>query len=136
MVSVIGFLTITNIALGYGLAVYVNKHYGTLMFRRDQAADKAQAASQVAPVATQVVAEPTTLSRDAVSTIPEKAIAELQGMDSESSPATSGETAATEPVDEENVLAGIQEFRSQLAKMNAPADESAVQEEELAVAAN
>jgi hypothetical protein len=136
MVSVIGFLTITNIALGYGLAVYVNKHYGTLMFRRDQSADKAQATDQVGPVAAQVVAEPKALSHDAVSAILEQAIAEPQDMVSESSPATSGETAATEPVDEENVLAGIQEFRSQLAKMNAPADESAVQEEELAVAAN
>jgi hypothetical protein len=136
MVLVIGFLTITNIALGYGLAVYVNKHYGTLMFRRDQAADKAQATGQVGPVAAQVVVESTALSHDAVSPILEQAIAEPQDMDSESSPATSCETATTEPVDEENVLAGIQEFRSQLAKMNAPADESAVQEEELAVAAN
>lgn len=129
MVLVIGFLTITNIALGYGLAVYVNKHYGTLMFRRDRVAAKTQAAGQVAPVAAQVVVEPIARSHDAVSAILKQEIAEPQGMGSESSTATSVETAATEPVDEENVLAGIQEFRSQLAKMNAPADESAVQEQ-------
>jgi len=34
--------------------------------------------------------------------------------------------AASEPVDEENVLAGIEEFRSQLAKMNTAVDQSPV----------
>jgi hypothetical protein len=140
MVLVIGFLTITNIALGYGLAVYVNKHYGTLVFRRDREAAKALGAGQVATIAAQVVAEPPALSHSAVSSILEQAIAEPQGIGSENSPATSGETAAMEPVDEENVLAGIQEFRSQLAKMNAPSDDDPVQEqtaqeEQLAAAA-
>lgn len=131
MVMVIAFLTLTNIALGYGLAVYVNRNFGTLKF----AFPKKQKSTPIAVVESSQTVE-------AVGTPAIQPAAKLESKTEQSmsvaaseSPAT--EIAASEPVDEENVLAGIEEFRSQLAKISESAEPLAVEpERELVGAAN
>jgi hypothetical protein len=147
MVMVITFLTLTNIAIGYALAVYVQKHFGTLIYQRGvkavaevtapvAVAAVSQSEKAPAPVATPTSATPVT----------EPVVAEAPAPPAEAT--TQTESAAVEvqvesdTVDEENVLAGIEEFRSQLAKMSenttSEAPEQAVGEpqQELVGAAN
>lgn len=141
MVLVIAFLTITNIALGYGLAVYVNRHFGTLLLSRSKSTVASQQSVADTQPAAQRAEELPTLAPTAVSAVVEQAVAETLV---EAQP-VADETAASEPADEENVLAGIEEFRSQLAKMStaveqpmeeAPAKAAPTQEANLAAAAN
>lgn len=110
MVLVIAFLTITNIALGYGLAIYVNRHYGTLLLSRASSSAALQQKVADHPSVVQLTEELPTLAPTNVSAILDQA---------------SAKTAACGQVDEENLLAGIEEFRSQLAKMNTMAEQSA-----------
>ncbi len=132
MVLVIGFLTITNIAFGYGLAIYVNKHYGTLMLQRVQTASDNQGNSPAGSAVVPGAAAALALSPAAASAVLEQVIAAQDRQ----APA-GGETAHAEPVDEVSVLTGIQEFRSQLAKMSAPGEETSLQKKEtLAAVAN
>jgi hypothetical protein len=148
MVMVITFLTLTNIAIGYGLAVYVQKNFGTLIYRRRAKAVAEVAASAAAPpvmvAAAPVVAAPVTEKAPEIAAVsppepvappvPEPVIAEAPAPPD--SPAVVEETAEAETpavevqaeadtVDEENVLAGIEEFRSQLAKMSETAEQPA-----------
>ncbi|MDZ4656736.1 MAG: hypothetical protein SH868_04060 [Bythopirellula sp.] len=111
MVLVIAFLTVTNIALGYGLAIYVNRHFGTLLLSRSKSPAAAQQKTAEPPPVEKLAEDLPTLAPTAVSVIAEQAATK---------------PAASEPVDEENVLAGIEEFRSQLAKMNTAVDQSPV----------
>jgi type IV secretory pathway VirB10-like protein len=126
MVMVIAFLTLTNIALGYGLAVYVQKHFGTLMYRRKPKAVAAAISQVTAPGA--VAAAPVSLSGEAPAPVappaPAPVVVEAAAPPAPTEVIAKAETAAVEvqaesdTVDEENVLAGIEEFRSQLAKMS------------------
>jgi hypothetical protein len=130
MVMVITFLTLTNIAIGYGLAVYVQKNFGTLIYRRRVKAVVEVAAPAVAGVAAVPVAETAPAAAPPAPVAPpapEPVIAEAPAPPAP--PAVVEETAEAEAaavevkaeadtVDEENVLAGIEEFRSQLAKMS------------------
>jgi hypothetical protein len=135
MVMVITFLTLTNIAIGYGLAVYVQKNFGTLIYRRRAKAvaentmhDAAPAASPPA-VVTETAPAPAAVAppEPVAPPLPDPVVAEAPA--SPAPPAVVKETAEAEApavevkaesdtVDEENVLAGIEEFRSQLAKMS------------------
>jgi hypothetical protein len=149
MVMVITFLTLTNIAIGYALAVYVQKHFGTLIYQRGvkavaevtapvAVAAVSQSEKAPAPVATPTPAAPVT----------EPVVAEAPAPTVQAEVTAEAVIAAVEvqaesdTVDEENVLAGIEEFRSQLAKMSenttSEAPEQAVGEpqQELVGAAN
>jgi hypothetical protein len=126
MVMVITFLTLTNIALGYGLAIYVHKHFGTLMYRRKPkvvtaAISQVTASGEMAAAAVSVSGEaPAPVAPPA----PAPVVAEAAASPAPTEVVAKAETAAIEvqaesdTVDEENVLAGIEEFRSQLAKMS------------------
>ncbi len=124
MVMVITFLTLTNIALGYGLAVYVNRNFGTLIL----ALPKKQKATPVVKVKSSetvaAVATPSSQPTAQLDSTPEQVVdvAASQSVPEEHDVTPATEIAAIEPVDEENVLAGIEEFRSQLAKMSASAE--------------
>ncbi len=109
MVLIIAFLTITNIALGYGLAIYVNRHYGTLLLSRSKLAIASQEKPADLQSVVQLAEELPTLAPTFVDVIAEQAVTK---------------PIMSEPVDEENVLAGIEEFRAQLAKMNAPVEQT------------
>lgn len=126
MVWLILFLTVSNIAIGYGLAVYIDRQFGTLIPQRGRGKDS-------------VPAEPEALTVPPAPVVSVKQAATTK----QSEPATptpaavpAEPTAGLPPVDEENVLAGIEEFRSQLAKMNVTSEESAegAAAEEVAVA--
>jgi hypothetical protein len=131
MVMVISFLTLTNIALGYGLAVYVNQNFGTLLFALPKR-------RKVKPGATVDSSE----AIAAVATPPSQPATKLESTNEQSmsvaaSDTPASEIAASEPVDEENVLAGIEEFRSQLAKISESGEPLAAEpERELVGAAN
>jgi hypothetical protein len=122
MVMVITFLTLTNIAIGYGLAVYVHKHFGTLMYRRGAKAVAEVASPVAAPavIVTETAPAPDAAATPTAAPVTESVVAEApappapQEITAEAEP----ETAESDTVDEENVLAGIEEFRSQLAKMS------------------
>jgi hypothetical protein len=147
MVMVITFLTLTNIALGYGLAIYVHKHFGTLMYRRKPKA-VAAAISQVTSageVATAAVSPTGEAPAPVASSAPAAGpvVAEAAAPPAQAEVAAKAETAAVEvqaesdTVDEENVLAGIEEFRSQLAKMSETTEQFADESQpELVGAAN
>jgi hypothetical protein len=120
MVWLISILTVSNIAMGYGLAIYLNRHYGMLVPTR-----RKMTSPTTAPTA---VAEMPTVSSAVVNEMIEAEIDEAEEPESveiggASSPALDEEIGAAPAVDEENVLAGIEEFRSQLAKMNSAASE-------------
>jgi hypothetical protein len=145
MVMVITFLTLTNIVIGYALAVYVQKHFGTLMYRRGAKA-VAAAISQVTTPGEVAQGVPS-LSGEAPASVPPPApvpvAAEAAAPSAPIEDAAKAETAAVEPqaesdtVDEENVLAGIEEFRSQLAKMSESTEQFADEsQQELVGAAN
>jgi hypothetical protein len=136
MVWLISFLTVSNITLGYGLAVYIQRQFGTplpagISWRRK----KAEAISPVEAVAPTVGAQvpvaseaiPTQTAKPQSAKPSETKAAEVNPAPQMSTPTAipAEETSALPPVDEENVLAGIEEFRSQLAKMNVSAKESA-----------
>ncbi len=131
MVMVIAFLTLTNIALGYGLAVYVNRNFGTLKLalpkkQKSTPAAAVESSETVAAVATPAIQPAAKL----------KSTTE-QSLSVAASGSPVAEIAPSEPVDEENVLAGIEEFRSQLAKISESAEPLAVEpERELVGAAN
>ncbi len=135
MVLVIAFLTITNIALGYGLAIYVNRHFGTLLLSRSKSPAAAQQKIADSPSIVQLAEELPTSAPTTMSTTLDQGAVEAQPG---AVKAPAAESAASEPVDEENVLAGIEEFRSQLAKMNTAVEQSpgeaSAQEVELAAA--
>jgi hypothetical protein len=135
MVMVITFLTLTNIAIGYGLAVYVQKNFGTLIYRRRAKAVAENAMHVAAPVAappagvTETAPAPTAVAppEPVAPPVSDPVVAEAPA--SPAPPAVVEETVETvapavevkaesDTVDEENVLAGIEEFRSQLAKMS------------------
>jgi hypothetical protein len=139
MVWVISFLIVTNLAMGYGLAVYVNRHFGTPALGRPalgRPKSAAPPASQI-PVAAEDLP---TVSRATVEEMIDSEVAESADPEPiEIGGASTPEVASNEPVDEENVLAGIEEFRSQLAKMNASTadpEEADQVESELVGAAN
>lgn len=150
MVMVITFLMLTNIALGYGLAVYVQKNFGTLIYRRRAKAVAEVAATVETPavaVAAASVAEraPTPEPAPVAAPAPQPVVAEVTAapVPSEVAEVTTEAEAAVEvkaesdTVDEENVLAGIEEFRSQLAKMSEAAEQPAsVPQQGLATAVN
>lgn len=147
MVMVLAFLTLTNLALGYGLAVYVNRHYGTLIFTSSK---KQKASPQAIVESSETIAEVATTSSQPTAQIESTPEQETSVSATPSNPAVSGvspvteiaasdvsEISASEPVDEENVLAGIEEFRSQLAKMSVSAEPLAMEpERELVGASN
>lgn len=139
MVMVIIFLTLTNIALGYGLAVYVNRHFGTLIFTRPKNRKAIPQAVVEFPETIAAVAAPPSQPTAHIESAPEPqmSVSATQGIQAKSSESPVTEIAASEQVDEENVLAGIEEFRSQLAKMGAPAEPLAAEpERELVGATN
>jgi hypothetical protein len=176
MVLVIAFLTVSNIALGYGLAVYMDRHFGTLLFVRRAKSQKPARAAEAAPKVTSAVeppipptAAPKTIVKEEVAastTVGEKTDSATTDSETTVSETTDNQTtesetadtvtaalksredleagptagAVKEPVDEENVLAGIEQFRSQLAKMsgsgNTTVTGSSVDEQELVGAAN
>ena len=131
MVLVIIFLTLTNIALGYGLAIYVNRNFGTLVFtlpkkrkvKPGATVDSSEAVAAVATLPSQPIAQ--------IESTPEQVISAAGIIET---PAT--EIAVSDQVDEEHVLAGIEEFRSQLAKISESAEPIAEPERELVGAAN
>jgi hypothetical protein len=131
MVGVIAFLTLTNIALGYGLAVYVNQNFGKLIFALPKK-QKAKAPAIVdSPETVAAVATPSSQPAVKLDTVGHT----VSAVANSDSPAT--EISASEPVDEENVLAGIEEFRSQLAKMSEASEPLAAEpQRELVGAAN
>jgi hypothetical protein len=152
MVMVITFLTVTNIALGYGLALYVHKHFGTLTYQRKPKAIAAATSQPSAPAAV-VAAVPVAAVPVAAVSVAENApaapptpapvVAETPAPPAPSEITAEAESIVTEipgesaPVDEENVLAGIEEFRSQLAKMSGTTEQFADEsQEELLGAAN
>lgn len=120
MVLVIAFLTISNIALGYGLAIYVNRHFGTLLLTRSKSQAVAKQMIVDSPSAKQLAEELPAVPPTAMSTVQDQVVVEAQPV---AAKAPTAESVVSEPVDEENVLAGIEEFRSQLAKMNTPFDQ-------------
>lgn len=123
MVWLITFLTVSNIALGYGLAVYVQKQFGTMMptcrlrSKKCEAPAVAEAVAEVAAVQSPPVSE---TNKVKTTKAPE---AKPAANSTPPSASSAEEVNGLPPVDEENVLAGIEEFRSQLAKMNVPAEE-------------
>jgi hypothetical protein len=132
MVMVITFLTLTNIAIGYGLAVYVQKNFGTLIYRRRAKAVAENAMHVAAPVAAPPAGVTETAPAPTAVAPPEPVAPPVSDPVVAEAPAPSAvveetvETVApavevkaeSDTVDEENVLAGIEEFRSQLAKMS------------------
>lgn len=99
MVTVIAFLSVTNIAMGYALAVYINRNFGTFTVNRG-----GDASIVVVNTSTSTVVD-----------VP-------PAMAGSSEVAQAAVESASEPIDEENVLAGIEAFRSQLAKMSGSAE--------------
>jgi hypothetical protein len=147
MVMVITFLTVTNIALGYGLALYVHKHFGTLTYQRKPKAIAAATSQPSAPAAVvaavPVAAVSVAENAPAAPPTPAPVVAETPAPPAPSEITAEAESIVTEipgesaPVDEENVLAGIEEFRSQLAKMSGTTEQFADEsQEELLGAAN
>lgn len=145
MVMVIAFLTLTNIALGYGLAVYVNQKFGTLVFalpkkrkaKPHSSAELSEADAEVAPVSTQPISRPAATPEQQASAAAPPSLAAESSVSPVTAIAASADISASEPVDEQNVLAGIEEFRSQLAKMSVSAESPATEpERDLAGAAN
>jgi cytoskeletal protein RodZ len=147
MVSVIAFLTVTNIALGYGLAVYVNKNFGTLIFTRSKkqkaplqaVVESPETTAEVAKASSRPTAqiESTLEHETSVSATPSIPIGNSETPVTEIAASDVSKISASEPVDEENVLAGIEEFRSQLAKMSEASEPlTAEPERELVGAAN
>ena len=118
MVWLISFMTVSNIAMGYGLAVYVNRHFGTPEIRPPR-----------------LTLARLSVSGTALMSITGKGPTEIaprleasDGNDSATGPAEDNLEDTPDPtplgtVDEEKVLAGIEEFRSQLAKINVAAAE-------------
>jgi hypothetical protein len=137
MVLVIAFLTVTNIALGYGLAIYIDRHFGTLLLSRSKSTVTPQQEVADSPLVAQLAEELPTLAPKAVRAVVKQAVVEAPPT---AAKAPAAETAASEPVEEENVLAGIEEFRSQLAKMNTaveqPPEATPAKAAELAATAN
>lgn len=131
MVWVIAFLSISNVLLGYGLAVYINRHFGTLVVSRK----KVQASTESETTATENENRASAKIEDLAQPIeptltPERQIATpMAHLDS-------NEPASAAAVDEQNVLAGIEEFRSQLAKMTEPTATVEEPEGELVAAGN
>jgi hypothetical protein len=138
MVSVIAFLTVTNIALGYGLAIYIHRHYGTLVVTRSRPPQSEVSApigkSEVEDIADEVVE----LANEMHATIEPAPVLEAAAKQVVpiEAPAETGEPVKASAVDEENVLAGIEEFRSQLAKMSSTDASTEVSESDLVEAAN
>jgi hypothetical protein len=141
MVWLFSVLAVSNIAMGYGLAVYFHQHFGTAV----PSCGPLRKKKAVAPSAPAMASEMPTVTPAVVEEMIEAEVAEIE----KSEPIEIGapvapaeEIGGLPPVDEENVLAGIEEFRSQLAKMNATADDDASEneveklEEELVGAAN
>lgn len=114
-----------NIAMGYGLAVYVDRHFGTLVFALPNLGRLRQANLAASASPTKVESGVPAAST-AKPSAPQTAAVVAPPFDSGATPKDATVEAAA--VDEGNVLAGIEEFRSQLAKMNAsePNSESAV----------
>lgn len=150
MVMVITFLTLTNIAIGYGLAVYVQKNFGMLIYRRRAKAVAEVAAPLAAPPAVVTETAPAVAAvappEPVAPPMPEPVVAEAPAPPFPPAPAeetAAAEVAAVEvkaepdTVDEENVLAGIEEFRSQLAKMSETAEQPVAEPQQgLATAVN
>lgn len=138
MVWLFSFIAVSNIAMGYGLAVYFHQHFGTAFPSCGPLRKKKVAEPKAAPAVAEAPTVVDELAGAEVSETPESEAVEI-GV-----PTTDPveEIGGLPPVDEENVLAGIEEFRSQLAKMNVTADEETAEseveevEEELVGAAN
>jgi hypothetical protein len=139
MVWLISFLTVGNIALGYGLAIYVQRQFGTLKPSCGPLRSKMSEATAVP----ESVVEVTKVQSPVVADInkanaPKKQEAKPAETRATPSGGLAEEASGLPSMDEENVLAGIEEFRSQLAKMNVSVDENAEaateQVEDLAIA--
>jgi hypothetical protein len=124
MVSVIAFLSVTNIAVGYGLAVYISKNYGTLLVTRGTTRGLVIQNSVTAQQVVEVTGESPSLPLTADGMILEEEVSKSAEEELLGGAATTSdeELLASDTVDEENVLAGIEAFRSQLAKMNEPGE--------------
>jgi hypothetical protein len=130
MVWVICFLTITNIALGYGLAIYVERHFGKLVWHRAKTLPRSESnLTDTLPVVTKAVEAATTSATPvSMETPADPTLANSEAV--EVMATSNGEATASETVDEENVLAGIEEFRSQLAKISTTGEPVAAELEE------
>ncbi len=118
MVSLIAFLSVTNIAVGYGLAVYINKNYGCLLVTRTTTRGLATQETVAAPQVVELVDEMPTLPPTTEDSTAEEMVSESVDEQTAEEGESTLETAESDTIDEENVLAGIEAFRSQLAKMN------------------
>jgi hypothetical protein len=134
MVWLISFLTVSNIALGYGLAVYVQRQFGTALptgvswrHKKTEVLPTVETVTQAAVAPSASVSEPTPSQTPKPRQANPTEIKSAETKSTEKAPTPTAipaeETSGLPPVDEENVLAGIEEFRSQLAKMHVVAED-------------
>lgn len=128
----VAFISLINIALGYGLAVYLRRAMEPTIGNRTVEPLPVSVPAAKPQVVTKVAPTPAVKVEVTPAATPVQPADEVAPISAPSSQPESAETAkdTKPPVDEENVLAGIEAFRAQLAQVkdggNAEVEEPAL----------
>lgn len=128
----VAFISLINIALGYGLAVYLRRAMEPTIGNRTVEPLPVSVQAAKPQVVTKVAPTPAVKVEAAPAEVPEKPADEVAPISAPTPQTESAETPTDSkpPVDEENVLAGIEAFRAQLAQVkdegNAEVEEAAL----------